>query len=75
MPKPTIDEFLSFLEERLAAHEGGAGSLHISYDDATFSYIISQTKMDKFRTNETLGCSRFLSRAIELAISGKKYED
>lgn len=69
-----IDKLIEFFEERLAAHEGGAGSIHISYDDATFHYVITQTKMDHFRTNEILSSSGSLRRALELAISGKRFD-
>lgn len=66
-------KIINFLHERLAAHEGGAGSITIGYDDATFDYIISQKNLST-KQNETLGCSRSLNRAFELAISGEKYD-
>lgn len=66
------EAFIKFIEARLAAHEGGAGSIVISWDDATFDYIISQKNFQG--SSETLGCSRSLNRAVELAISGKKYD-
>ena len=66
-------EILKFLEERLAAHEGGAGSVSIGYDDATFNYVITQKNLST-KNNEVLGCSRSLSRAFKLAISGEKYD-
>ncbi len=72
---------LQFLEERLAAHEGGAGSVSIGYDDATFDYVITQRKLfsakperDVAGSGEVLGCSRSLERAFALAISGEKYD-
>lgn len=67
---------VDFIMGRLAAHEGGAPSLVISFDDATFDYIISQRKgFSKEAPNETLGCSRSLTRAFELAESGQKYDE
>lgn len=68
-------QFVVFIEERLATGEGGAGTIHISWDDATRDYIISQQRFDQFRTNEILGCSKYLESAIELAITGKVYDE
>jgi hypothetical protein len=69
-----LQQFLNFLESRMAIHEGGAGTISISWDDATRDWIISQKNLFK-NGSETLGCSRYLKRAIELAISGKIYEE
>lgn len=70
-----MSEILNFLQDRLAAHEGGAPSISIGYDDATFNYIISQKKgFRKEAPNKILGCSRSLTRAFELAISGQVYD-
>ncbi len=66
-------DFLDFVQERLAAHEGGAGDVRIGYDDATFDYVIIQRKSST-GSDEILGCSRSLRRAIELAVSGKKFD-
>ncbi len=72
----TGNDIQQFLEERICAHEGGGPPVVIGYDDATFCYLITQNKgFGKDATNETLGCSRSLGRAFELAISGKVYEE
>lgn len=61
-------QILDFLLDKLAAHEGGGQAIIISYDDATFNYLICQhTKI--------LGCSKDLARAFQLAISGKRFDD
>jgi hypothetical protein len=62
-----MDRIINFLTERLTAYEGGAESIHIGYDDATFNYVITQG-------SKILGCSRSLSRAFTLAISGQVYD-
>lgn len=68
-------DIIQFLKKRLAAYEGGAPSVHISYDDATYNYVISQkTRFDNKADNEILGCSRSLTKAFELAITEKVYE-
>jgi hypothetical protein len=71
-----LQQFLDFLETRMATHEGGAGAISISWDDATRDWIISQRNLSKkFNNQETLGCSRYLKRAIELAVTGKIYDE
>ena len=52
----TDRQILDFLGLRLAAHEGGAPQVVVCYDDATGDYIVAQA-------NETLGCSRSITRA------------
>ncbi len=70
------EDIVSFLNERLAAHEGGAPSISIGYDDATFNYVISQKKgFSKEAPNETLGCARSIGHAFALAISGRVYDE
>lgn len=69
-----FQQFLDFLHTRLAVHEGGAGAISISWDDATRDYLICQQKLFK-GGSETLGCSRSLKQAIELAVSGKVYNE
>jgi len=70
------EDIIRFLNERLGAHEGGAPSVNISYDDATFCYMISQKKgFGEDANAETLGCSRSIGGAFSLAISGKVYEE
>jgi hypothetical protein len=66
-----MKEFLDWIESRLVTGEGGAGNIRIGWDDATRDYLITQTLYVGF---ETLGCSKSLERAIELAISGKVYD-
>jgi hypothetical protein len=63
-----------WIKERLAAHEGGAGSIAIGWDDATRGYVISQCAMYT-HIDEILGWSSRLERAITLAITGQKYDD
>jgi hypothetical protein len=70
-----FQQFLNFIETRMATHEGGAGAISISWDDATRDWIISQQQLGKSGRNETLGCSRNLKRAIELAVTGKIYDE
>ncbi len=70
-PKPV--DLIAFIEERLAAHEGGAADVRFGYDDATFDYVITQ-KNSRTQNYDILGCSRDLKRAIELAISGKRFD-
>jgi hypothetical protein len=72
-PGYDLDDLVTFIEERLAAHEGGAGDIRIGYDDATFDYVISQRNLTT-KSDETLGCSRSLWRAIELAVTRKRYD-
>ena len=70
-----INDVLHFIRERLRAGEGGAPSVRIVYDDATSDYLIVQR--DGFGNNKqdlTLGCSRSLARAFELAVSGEVYD-
>ena len=66
-------DFIDFIEERLAVHEGGAGSISVGWDDATRDYLVCQHNLTSKR-DEILGCSHSLGRAIELAISGKKFD-
>lgn len=68
-----MKEFLAWIEERLATHEGGAGDIIIGWDDATRDYYVIQKSIMK-QDRKTLGCSRSLGRAIELAMSGKVYD-
>ncbi len=73
---PSDNDILDFLQVRLAAHEGGAPAVHIGYDDATFCFVITQRKgFSKDAHSETLGCSRSLTHAFKLAISGKVYDE
>jgi hypothetical protein len=67
--------FIEFLHNRLAAHEGGAGSIHIGYDDATREYVISQKSLYGTRQDVVLGCASSLVRAIDLAVAGKEAFD
>ncbi len=67
MSDDRFTDFINFLEERLAAHEGGAGSVYISWDDATRDYIISQKRING-GGSDMLGCSRSLRKAIQLAV-------
>ena len=69
----TMDSLIAFIEEHLVAYEGGASDIRFGYDDVTFDYVIMQ-KNQSTKSDEILGCSHFLTRAIELAISGKRYD-
>jgi len=68
------NDFIKFIEKRLAVGEGGDGDIRIGWDDATRDYIITQKNLNT-NNHEILGCSRSLRRAIELAITGKKYDE
>lgn len=76
MSELTNKHILNFLEERLCIHEGGNPPIIISWDDATRDYIISQKNgYGPTASQQTLGCSKSLFRAFELAISGKVYDE
>lgn len=76
MAELTNKHILDFLEEHLCIHEGGNPPITIHWDDATGDYIISQCEgYGDCKNSKTLGCSKSLFRAFELAISGKIYDD
>lgn len=76
MSELTNKHILDFLEEHLSIHDGGNPPIIISWDDATRDYSISQKNgYGPAASMKTLGCSKSLFRAFELAISGKVYDE
>lgn len=73
MDQDMYEQLIHWIQERLAVQEGGEGTIHISWDDATRDYIISQTRISSGKS-ETLGCSRSIRGAIFNALTGKVYE-